>query len=315
LTISGSVIDAAGATIDAPNVSAAAADRTQHSYVSTVGKDGRFALRGVLPGKHWLQASFGGPLTPADVRPPARELEVGYASVDVGSGDVSDVAIQLSAARSVRGRIVFEGTRPVPAGELHMTVHSGMPLQLGMLSPHSQPVSEVGDNLGFTLNGFYQLPMIIGMRGLPEGWVIKTIRWGELDITGVATNFGGGSGSDQLEIRLTNRVARPSVRVTDEKGSPVASYSVAIFPTDPARWTSPAAPADSPPSQQGVLALGAIVPGEYFVAALEPEVFRSVMIGEMALADVATVATRVSLREGDSTVLDIKLTRLSGAAK
>jgi hypothetical protein len=73
----------------------------------------------------------------------------------------------------------------------------------------------VSDKLTFELKGLYQLPLTIVVTGMPDGWVVKSVRLDGQDITGLPTNFADNTKPGLLEILVTSRVARPAVRVTD----------------------------------------------------------------------------------------------------
>jgi hypothetical protein len=214
-TASGSVVDAAGSVVDAPSVQAVPLDR-RNTPAWARGNSGTFVLRGLTPGQYLIKASVGGPENRGDTRPPAREEEVGYTSIDVVASDVAGTVVQLSTGRTVSGRITFEGGSPGPASQLRMAVHAGVTnLQWAMTISERPPVSAVSDKLTFELKGLYQLPLTIVVTGMPDGWVVKSVRLDGQDITGLPTNFADNTKPGLLEILVTSRVARPAVRVTD----------------------------------------------------------------------------------------------------
>ena len=227
--------------VDAAHVGAIPADRSSASSYAR-GSGGRFVLRGLTPGRYLIRASVGGPEVRGDTRPPAREEEVGYTSIDVVAADIAGATIQLSKGRRVSGRFVFEGGSPAPPSQLRMAVHAGVTDSMwAMTMPGRPSVAAVSDKLTFELSGLYELPVTMAVTGLPDGWVVKSIRNDGEDITGVPTIFGGGAKPGSLEIVATNRVATPAVRVTDERGDPVSSCHVVLFSVNPSRWRTPLA--------------------------------------------------------------------------
>jgi hypothetical protein len=177
------------------------------------------------------------------------------------------------------------------------------------------PFSPVNDRLGFELTGLYRVPLIVGIQGLPEGWVVKSVRYDGRDITGAPTDFGVESTPRAIEIVVTNRVARPSVRVTDERGLPVTGYHVVLVPWDPTRWRD--AILGSPPatSPDGVQQLGPRLPGEYLLAALSTADYLLLIRDPTRFDDLAPVASRVRLAEGDSRTYELRLTELPPARR
>jgi hypothetical protein len=171
----------------------------------------------------------------------------------------------------------------------------------------------VDDNLRFELKGIYRLPLAVGIQGLPEGWVLKAIRYEERDITDVATDLGNASSTSRLEIVLTNRVARLSIRVADDKGVPVASHRVVGVPADPSRWKLALGRIVGTPAPDGVLKLGAILPGEYLLAALPADEFSMLFRDPDRLDGLATIGTRVRLVEDDDRTVELRLVNLPPA--
>ena len=119
--------------------------------------------------------------------------------------------------------------------------------------------------------------MIFSLTGLPDGWALKSIRHDGIDITNEPTTFGGGSKPGPIDIVATNRVAQPSVRVTDERGDALSAFHVVLLPTDRTRQKGPPPWITGSKAQDGVVKLGAILPGDYYVGALGLEDFGLLM--------------------------------------
>ena len=193
-------------------------------------------------------------------------------------------------------RLVVQ-TRPLP--ELSPTV------------PSRPPFSPVEDNLNFTLTGLFRIPLAVGIQGAPDGWALAAVRYDGRDITDVATDFGAPADSRALEIVLTNRVARPVVRVTNEQGRPVTAYRVVVLPADPARWKSSSWSTAQEPAQDGTTKVGPLVPGDYLIAALQPSDVMLLFTHRASRFDrIAEIATRVTLTEGDDRTLELRLATL-----
>jgi hypothetical protein len=143
--------------------------------------------------------------------------------------------------------------------------------------------------------------------------VRKSVRYDERDITDVPTDFGARPSPGRLEIVVTNRVAQPSVRVTDERGAPVTAYHFAAVPADPAKWRFAFEIAPGTASQDGVLKLGAMLPGDYVVAAMAAFDFPLLLHDPARIDALATIGTRVTLTEGDSRTFDLRLVTLPPA--
>ena len=309
-SISGTVSGPSGAPIDGAEVSAyALAD--SGSSISTQSRNGAFALQGLTPGRYVIKATLGDPHR-EDPRPPERELQVGYASAEVDVVDVTGVGVDLSKPVRAAGRVVFEGSPSPGTSVLRMVVQASTPDVLRSRFEGRPPFSPVGDDLTFELKGLYRLPLLLGIHGLPEGWVVKSVRDGNRDVTHLPIDFGSRPSPGGLEIVLTNRVARPSVRVTDQQGAPVTAFQVVAVPVNPARRrvgtvVVPGILFPRAPSSDGVLKVGAILPGEYFLAALSTEDSVMLMRDPAWIDGIAGMGTRVTLEERDDRTFDLRL--------
>jgi protocatechuate 3,4-dioxygenase beta subunit len=311
-SVSGLVLDAAGVPADG---AAVVASRDDHSVGADASvRSGQFVLSGLTSGRYAVTASLGGPADPLDTRPPARERELGYAMVEIEEADASGVVLSLSKAVKIPGRVRFERRGPSP-NQLRMSVYAG-PSQGPFDRFGERPgVAAVDDDLNFELASVYRLPLVVGIQGLPEGWVLKSVRYDGKDITNLATDLGGAARERRLDILVTNRVARPSVRVTDDMGNPVADYQVVLLAADPARSNGWLPEPSDAPSRDGVSKLGTRLPGDYLIAAVTADDYRILVSHRERIELLRSVAQRVTLTEGDERVLQLHLTRLPGTPK
>jgi hypothetical protein len=307
-TASGSVTDAAGSPVDGAFVGALRDDREVSGHATTQG--GQFVLKGLVPGRYLLHAGVGGPADPGDLRPPARDRELGFATFVVDGSDVSGVDVPLSKGRTVAGRIVFDGGRPPRASSLRIVVQTRAADPAWGMTAGRPPFSPVDDKLQFELKELFQLPLVVGLDGVPEGWATKEIQFDGHDVIDLPVNFGAASSRARLDIVLTNRVAATAVRVADEQGAPVTSYQVVILPADANRWKAALWHVPGMPSRDGELKLGPRVPGDYLLAALPQEDYHVLLHKPARLASIAAAARRVTLVEGENRIVELRLTRL-----
>jgi protocatechuate 3,4-dioxygenase beta subunit len=307
-SLSGSIVDASGTPADQAFVGAIGDEES--TSANAVSKQGRFVLSGLAPGRYVLTASIGGPRDPGDLRPPTRERETAWATIDMANGDFSDVVLTLSKPQTVAGRVVFESSKTrVPKG-------AGLVIQTNVLPnqwrfyPSRPPFSPVNDALSFQLTGIYHFPLIVGIGGFPDGWVLQSVRYGGADITDRPTDLAAEPRSRRIEIVLTDRVARPNVRVTNPDGTPARRVRVVLFPADSARWKvlrfAPLRDID----RDGRLKLAAVAPGEYLLVALD-DADASVLYREPErIESVAPLARRVTIAENDERVFELQPVRL-----
>ena len=307
-TISGTALNAAGRPVDGAHIGAYSLDDTTIS-AHTTSSVGQFVLRGLTPGRYLVTGAAGVSPIPGR-RVAGREPEMGFVHVDVNGGDVSGIAIPLARSETVTGRVVFKGT-PVPAPkQLRMVVQTSTLPEVSRTFSRP-PFSPVDDNLSFTLTEVFRLPLTVGIHGLPDGWALQAVRYDDRDVTGIATDLGNPSAPRALEVALTNRVALPSVRVMDDNGQPLTTYRLVVLPADPTRWKGATWFTDDLPSRDGTVQLRPRVPGDYLIAALGPSDVNILMRESAARIErVAEVATRVTLTEGDTRTIDLRLATL-----
>jgi Carboxypeptidase regulatory-like domain len=306
-SISGFVVNATGAPVEGAAISARALDASvSGGSVNLTSRRGAFVFKDLVPGRYMVEASIGA--SPGDPSAPAPGMELGYVAADVATSDATDVAVMLAKPTKVAGTITFEGTPVTRRETLRMVVHGRQADDRDLFErPPSAPVN---DDLTFELGGLSRLPIAFAIQGQPEGWTLKSVRYEGRDITYVPTDFASASSTSRLELVLTNRVARPSARVTDAQGAPVTAYHIVTIPADPARWKLWTAIVPDTPSADGALKLGAMLPGDYFIAAFSDEDFILLIRDRGRLDGMASIGTKVTLETGDTRTVELHLARL-----
>jgi hypothetical protein len=167
----------------------------------------------------------------------------------------------------------------------------------------------VKEDLSFALGDLYRTPVYVVLRSLPDGWALKSVRYGERDITYTATDFGSAP-AGRLEVTMTNRVATPSTKAVDERGEDVPAAQVIAIPASPDRWQWTFARVPTTPPNGPFSKLGAMLPGDYFFAALKLEDFGIVLRDPSRLPSIAAIGTRVTLAAGESPRLTLRIVAL-----
>jgi hypothetical protein len=272
-----------------------------------VRPDGRFVARGLAPGEYAIQADTWRHSGPMDVPNPDREVALLPFRID--GLDIDGLVVATSRVATVAGRLVFEDAAP-PNRTSGMQV-LGSPersrARSGIMGP--PPSAQVQDDLTFQLSGLSG-PTLITVSGAPENWIVKSVRYRGEDITDVPADFTGGREGDRLEIVLSNRGARVSGTVTDDRGKPFNGL-VVLLPADRARWAfqSGLRMTAAPQSDAG-FKLGPVRAGEYLIVAIDRDEGPRVMPDEKYFARLAAVADRITLVEGEEQVLQLRLRRL-----
>jgi hypothetical protein len=188
---------------------------------------------------------------------------VGMVEVTATSGDVATNLVLTKGGR-VSGRVDTDGG-PLPNMRFSVTAtHVADP---AMVSRWSNTASTRPD-------GSFEIDQLVGPLQLrvlnpPRGWVLKSITYDGRDVTDTALDFKPTTAISGVRIVMTSRVAILEGLATNAQGSPLADYSVLVFPSDPAlaakarryaRWARP--------NQQGRFLIDDLIAGEYLAVAV-----------------------------------------------
>jgi hypothetical protein len=262
---------------------------------------GRFEHSGILPGAYGIEAYVGaGP-----EGQPAVPRERGYLPVTIVDADATDLVVSMKPPASVDGRIVFEDGRPQSSGPEPLTIECLRAPGGARFGPQNRP-APVERDLSFTLSGIFD-PVRLSVRGLPRGWVVKSVRYRGADIT----DAGGELTTDprhEIEIVVTSRVAIVTGTVTDDAGKP-ATATIFLIPADATRsgddlyrYRAAGTLRDGRFESAGVRA------GEYFLLALDSEQSAVVSRLRTPLEALVKHAERITLVENDRLTMNLRLT-------
>lgn len=308
-TVSGTALDSKGAPLQRGQVSLMRIDRYGSSGSGLeVRPDGRFVARGLAPGEYAIQADTWRRSGPMDVPDPDREVALLPFRID--GFDIDGLVVATSRVATVAGRLVFEDAAPPnrTSGMQVLASPERSRARVGIMGP--PPRAQVQDDLTFQLSGLSG-PTLITVSGAPENWIVKSVRYRGEDITDVPADFTGGREGDRLEIVLTNRGARVSGTVTDDRGNPFNEGLVVLLPADRARWAFQfGLRMTAGPQNDAGFKLGPVRAGEYLIVAVDRDDGPSGPPDEKYFARVAAVADRITLVEGEEQVLQLRLRRL-----
>jgi len=251
--IYGRVVNAAGAAVSTATVTLRNPDVSDGagsaSRMSTV--DGSFAINGLLPGAYTLQAESG----------PTRERQ-GHQAFTITDRDIDDAILTLAPALEIPVSIRIDDTDPQQAQKIRSSLRFTLTATDGT-NDNAMAQSKEDGMLFRTIGyGTYQMGL-----GVPEGTYVKSIRFGNQDITTslLDTTSGGGA----LEMVLSPHAAEVTGVVQDANGQPHPGVTVTLWmpglppfgTLDQARSTGTDA--------MGHFRFGSLRPGEYRIAAWE----------------------------------------------
>jgi 5-hydroxyisourate hydrolase-like protein (transthyretin family) len=216
---------------------------------AVAGRDGAFAVAGLLPGTYVVEARSGS--------------EFASTEVVVDGSDVAGVTLMLSKGVTARGRIRFDTGNPPQ--DLRPAQVFVMPR---LLDHQMASMSEMGmragpvvqDDWTFELQGLTGRGFI--RAGTLSDWQMKRIRREGVDVTDTPLTFA--TDIDGLEIELTQRLTTVSGSVSNHDGGVALDATVIVFADDPQKWGPHSRFIQSArPDQQGRFTMRGLPPGAY----------------------------------------------------
>jgi hypothetical protein len=248
---------------------------------SSLSPDGRFEIRAVAPGSYILTAAVFGPDGSLLARQP----------LEVGSADISGLELQLTPGIEVKGRVRAE------AGELNLT--SLRP----QLQPRAQNMSFGGgggepakEDGTFSVRNVAPDEYTVNVFGVPDGWYIKAVRFGEQEVLFTGIDLSAGA-PGILDILLSPSGAQVDGIVADSDGKPLEGVTVALVPETDRRGVSHLYRSTTT-DRAGRFSLRGLTPGEYRLLAWE-QVEPGAYLDPDFLQPFESKGERVSLMEGE----------------
>ena len=260
--ISGVVLDSGGRPIASGwmmMVQTSGAGMFSMSPGGEIHADGTFSIAGVAPGEYALTVQTGSDSN-------ADERESAYVPLNVTGVDMSDVTIVLSKGSRVTGQLTFETAPPSDKrlSAFTMWVHSPDPnlmMMGGTITPRDDATFETRIQMS---------PAIVSTGRIPDGWSLRSVLQGGVDVTDTGLQFKPGEDVDNVQIVFTAHTTQVSGQVTDSKGLPAKDYTVVAFPDDSARWgTFSRYVRTERPDQQGRFLIKGLPAGHYLAAAVD----------------------------------------------
>jgi hypothetical protein len=173
------------------------------------------------------QMRVDGPPTPG-------QQEVGSVRLNV-AGDMSGVTIQVGPGARVSGRIVFDGTSPVP---LIPAMTNGF---ASVVFVSTDGPSCRSGRAAVALDWTFTVEEVFGtctarFNGGIAQWFVKSITHDGQDLIDQPVTFTTGQHMRGVEVVMTDKRTELTFHVTDEHGTPTHDYVGLLFSADRAKW-------------------------------------------------------------------------------
>jgi protocatechuate 3,4-dioxygenase beta subunit len=258
------------------------------------GPDGSFTWMNLPPGEYYVFT-----------RGLLRSGEFGRARVALDGVDAK-VALSLIKGGSARGRITLDadaGSQPPQPGSIRISAVSTDPAETTPTSTFSALNADMTFEAVLT-PGIRLLRLL-----LPRGWVTKSIRAGDLDITDTPLDLRG-TDLDGIEIVLTNRLTDVTGTISDASGRPTGDATVVLFADDASKWGHRTRfVAVVRPNQNGRFTQRDLPPARYVAVALE-YLEPGEETNPETLKRLQSLGVRFTLADRESKTLGLTLTTL-----
>jgi uncharacterized protein (DUF2141 family) len=264
------------------------------------GPDGRFTLPSLTPAR-WLLFGRG---TDATGKTEAYQL---WAETEftVAEQDVSGVVLRFMRGAAVSGRLLFRGQAARPGLSTIQLSLTPLPAIEGTAAPASSVAAQP--------DGSFRIPDVAPGRYRVRvtgagSWSLRSAILNGRDTLDVPLEVRAGEDVDNLEIALIDRPTEVTGTLFDQLGRPAPEFSVVVFSTDRAHWTT------APRRLSGVVrvasdgrfSVAGLPPGEYYLGVLtdaDPS-----QLSDLSFLDqLAATAIRITLGEGERKVQDVKM--------
>ncbi len=248
----GKVVNAAGAPISTATLTLRNPDVSDPAGgANRIGTtDGSFAINGLLPGAYTLQSQS-----------PTRELQ-GHLAFTITDRDIDDAILTLAPALEIPLSVRIDDADPQQSQKIRSALRFTLTATDG--TNDNAMAQTKADGWLFRTIGFGTYRMGLSV---PDGTYVKSIRFGNQDITTslLDTTSGGGV----LEMVLSPHAAEVTSIVQDANGRPLPGVTVTLWmPGLPTFGTLDQAKSTGTDAM-GHFRFGNLRPGEYRIAAWE----------------------------------------------
>jgi hypothetical protein len=273
---------------------------------SSLKPDGTFLFSNVAPGEYRVQVQHSPTTDDMAMVSGAPGTEIGSVAVTVTGPDITGLSIVTSPGATASGRVVFENAAKPPIAPAALMI-AAAPTDVNAMMMIGGAV-RVRDDWTFEATGLSERRRF-RVNNPPPGWFMKSVTHESTDITDSGMDFKEGQQTSGVEIVLTQRVTDVSGTVQDARARPVTDFVVVAFAPDNGKWGYMTRYIRTArPNQEGRFSIKGLPPEDYYLIALdylEP--------GEEGdpeqLERLKSAATRVTLADGESRTMTLKLNR------
>ena len=235
------LLPAAGSAVRYANADRAAA----------IDNDGRYEIRGVLPGSYILSARAN----------ESGRMQSAAQPVQVAAGSITEANLALGPGIEIKGAVKIEG-QSAPPPRVYITMTPGEGPGLGMQNTRSQ------DDGRFAANNLVATDYRLNVTNLPAGSYLKSVKMGDLDVLANGLDLSRGAAGDSVEILISPSAAQVQGVAMDADGKPSIGATIVLVPGESLR-TRPYLYRTATTDHLGRFSLTGLAPGDYKLFAWE----------------------------------------------
>jgi len=239
----------------------------------------------------------------------------GRLSVSVGEEDVTGLSVTMSHAVTVSGHYLWDGSPTPPAGLSFAPIARIEPadgdVSIGPRTGEARQMREITTAPPITFTIQNVLPgRYVFAPPIASPASVERIEWNGRNLLEAPLEVTGDRPITGVVIGLTSKPTGATGTVRDSSGELATRTVVILFPAAPTSWTNLGFSAirfrTTAVGADGAYRLTAVVPGDYFLAAV-PEADRSRVFDATFLPSVAANATRITIGAGTNVQQDLRV--------
>jgi hypothetical protein len=192
--------------------------------------DGTFRMQ-LAPGEYVIEAQMSPRQASGQPYRPENE-HFGSMQLAVPGNSVESVTLVIGRGATASGRVLFEGTTPIPPPPTEPTrvpLFSDGPACRGGMATVSTDWTFKVDGL----NGTCSPPPTVTFGR----WTIKSVTYRGENLLERGMTFEPGQQYGNVQIVMTDKRTQMELRVTGDDGQLTREYAALIYPSDKAKWT------------------------------------------------------------------------------
>ncbi|MDP3719410.1 MAG: carboxypeptidase-like regulatory domain-containing protein [Acidobacteriota bacterium] len=266
-----------------------------------VGPDGSFQFANVSPGRYNL-----------NVRPmgmPGANEEFAVMPVTVGNDDIDNLLVTTSLGATAKGIVTTDdGSTPPFRPEQVQIFPQAAEMTINMVGGGP---SRVSDDYSFEITALSDRRLIRASAGAATGWYLKAVMFDGEDVTDKGIEFTPGRAYEGIEVVFTQKTTDLSGLVTDDRNRPVLDATVVVFPANRELWTFQSRYLRTArPDTNGRYNIKSLPPSDDYLIIVVQNLESGQGADPEFLARAREEAKPVTLTEGETKAVDVKLSRL-----